>query len=323
MAKTEEQIKEEFLFIVENNKEMLEKVIASYNNFLAEYRKFLQKDYAELTIYEAIESAESYALEKDEEEGGTFYAELLTDWYDEQVLEWKNRLDGLKNDYMIESVPVIDPEDNVDWGDYVRPVIYDITDWGALHFYYGSAAHFYQYISYMFLHSTDSLMHILNNMFMLWMFGSVIERYWGPKRFLINYIITGITAALTQQIVWAIDLSSVTSGVYQFVNLGDNGIIPVAEFLNMPTTVGASGAVFGLLLAYGMLFPNTEMYYLFLPIPIKAKYIVLLFGAYELFSGVHATGSNVAHFAHLGGMIGGIILILLWRRKKIISGPYN
>lgn len=200
---------------------------------------------------------------------------------------------------------------------------FDITDWGALHFYYGSAAHFYQYISYMFLHSTDSLMHILNNMFMLWMFGSVIERYWGPKRFLIYYLITGITAALTQQIVWAIDLSSVTSGAYQFVNLGDNGIIPVAEFLNMPTTVGASGAVFGLLLAYGMLFPNTEMYYLFLPIPIKAKYIVLLFGAYELFSGVHATGSNVAHFAHLGGMIGGIILILLWRRKKIISGPYN
>lgn len=132
MAKTEEQIKEEFLFIVENNKEMLEKVIASYNNFLAEYRKFLEKDYATLTIYEAIESAESYALDKDEEEGGTFYAELLTDWYDEQVLEWKNRLDGLKNDYMIESVPVIDPEDNVDWGDYVRPVIYDITDWGFL-----------------------------------------------------------------------------------------------------------------------------------------------------------------------------------------------
>lgn len=132
MAKTEEQIKEEFLFIVENNKDLLEHVIASYNNFLAEYRKFLGKDYATLTIYEAIESAESYALQKDEEEGGTFYAELLTDWYDEQVLEWKKRLDGLKNDYMIESVPVVDPEDNVDWGDYVRPVIYDITDWGFL-----------------------------------------------------------------------------------------------------------------------------------------------------------------------------------------------
>lgn len=132
MAKTEEQIKEEFLFIVENNKEMLENVIASYNNFLAEYRKFLEKDYATLTIYEAIESAVDYVLQKDDEEGGSFYVELLVDWYDEQVLEWKKRLDGLKNDYMIESVPVIDPEDNVDWGDYVRPVIYNITDWGFL-----------------------------------------------------------------------------------------------------------------------------------------------------------------------------------------------
>lgn len=132
MAKTEEQIKEEFLFIVENNKELLENVIASYNNFLAEYRKFLEKDYATLTIYEAIESAVDYVLQKDDEEGGSFYVELLVDWYDEQVLEWKKRLDGLKNDYMIESVPVIDPEDNVDWGDYVRPVIYNITDWGFL-----------------------------------------------------------------------------------------------------------------------------------------------------------------------------------------------
>ena len=94
MAKTEEQIKEEFLFIVENNKELLEKVIVSYNNFLVEYRKFLEKDYATLTIYESIESAENYAIQKDEEEGGTFYVELLTDWYDEQVLEWKKRLDG-------------------------------------------------------------------------------------------------------------------------------------------------------------------------------------------------------------------------------------
>lgn len=132
MAKTEEQIKEEFLFTVETNKELLEKVIASYNDFLAEYRKFLEQDYAELTIYEAIETAQDYALQKDEEEGGTFYAELLADWYDEQVLEWKKRLDGLKNDYMIETVSVIDPEDGVDWGDYVRPVIYDIKDWGNL-----------------------------------------------------------------------------------------------------------------------------------------------------------------------------------------------
>ena len=132
MAKTEEQIKEEFLFVVENNNELRKNVIASYNDFLGKYREFLSKDHATLTIYEAIGSAQDYAIQKDEEEGGTFYTELLADWYDEQVLEWKKRLDGLKNDYMIESVPVIDEEDNVDWGDYVRPVIYDITDWGFL-----------------------------------------------------------------------------------------------------------------------------------------------------------------------------------------------
>lgn len=132
MAKTEEQIKEEFLFIVENNKELLEKVTASYNKFLAEYRDFLKTEYAELTIYESVESAQEYAIQKDEEESGTFYAELLADWYDEQVLEWKKRLDILKTDYMVETIPVFDTEDNVDWGDYVRPVIYDIKDWGNL-----------------------------------------------------------------------------------------------------------------------------------------------------------------------------------------------
>lgn len=132
MAKTEEQIKEEFLFVVENNKELLERVMASYNNFLAEYRQFLEKDYAELTIFEAIESAQDYAIQKDEEESGTFYVELLADWYDEQVLEWKKRMDSFKKDYMLETVPVVDEEENVDWGDYVRPVIYDITDWGNL-----------------------------------------------------------------------------------------------------------------------------------------------------------------------------------------------
>lgn len=132
MAKTEEQIKEEFLFVVENNKELLERVMASYNSFLAEYRQFLEKDYAELTIFEAIESAQDYAIQKDEEESGTFYVELLADWYDEQVLEWKKRMDSFKKDYMLETVPVVDEEENVDWGDYVRPVIYDITDWGNL-----------------------------------------------------------------------------------------------------------------------------------------------------------------------------------------------
>ena len=128
----EEQLREELLFVVDENNDLREKVMNAYNNFLKEYREFLSEDYAELTIYEAIESALSYAIQKDEEEGGSFYTELLADWYDEQVLEWKKRLDVLKNDYMLESVAVIDDEDNVDWGEYVRPLIHSILEWGIL-----------------------------------------------------------------------------------------------------------------------------------------------------------------------------------------------
>ena len=128
----EEQLREELLFVIDENNELREKVMNAYNNFLKEYREFLSEDYAELTIYEAIESALRYAIQKDEEESGSFYTELLADWYDEQVLEWKKRLDVLKNDYMLESVAVVDNEDNVDWGEYVRPLIYSVLEWGIL-----------------------------------------------------------------------------------------------------------------------------------------------------------------------------------------------
>lgn len=128
----QEQLREELLFVVDENNELREKVMNAYNNFLKEYREFLSEGYAELTIYEAIESALLYAIQKDEEESGSFYTELLADWYDEQVLEWKKRLDVLKHDYMLESVAVVDDEDNVDWGEYVRPLIYSILEWGNL-----------------------------------------------------------------------------------------------------------------------------------------------------------------------------------------------
>lgn len=128
----EEQLREELLFVVDENNELREKVMNAYNNFLKEYREFLSEDYAELTIYEAIESALNYAIQKDEEEGGSFYTELLADWYDEQVLEWKKRLDVLKHDYMLDSVAVVDNENNVDWGEYVRPLIYSILEWGII-----------------------------------------------------------------------------------------------------------------------------------------------------------------------------------------------
>jgi membrane associated rhomboid family serine protease len=147
----------------------------------------------------------------------------------------------------------------------------------------------YQLITYMFVHVEFG--HIFFNMFALFMFGSVIERTWGAKRYLIYYLVTGIGAGLIQLLVC--DLQNITS-----------------------FTIGASGAIFGLLLAFGMLFPNTPLYLMFVPVPIKAKYFVLGYGLLEFFFGIsnHAE-DNVAHFAHLGGMLFGIILILYWRRK--------
>jgi hypothetical protein len=131
-------------------------------------------------------------------------------------------------------------------------------------------------------------------MFALFMFGAVIENYYGQKRYLIYYMATGIGAGLIQLLVCYLQ------GIYT----------PVP-------TIGASGAVFGLLLAFGMLFPNTPLYLLFIPIPIKAKYMVVGYGLIEFFFGIaNRSGDNVAHFAHLGGMLFGIILILYWRKKE-------
>lgn len=199
-----------------------------------------------------------------------------------------------------------------------------ITDILGMHYWSSEAFNPLQLLTYMFLHSTEGLNHIFFNMFALWMFGGVIERVWGQWRLLTFYIICGLTAALAQQIVWHFELSELTSlPTDTLVDIGRGLPLSVRHLLDMPVTVGASGAVFGVLLAYGMLFPNAVMFLMFLPIPIKAKYFVLLYGLAELFLGVSATGSNVAHFAHLGGMLGGFVLIRIWRKKGRIDGPYN
>lgn len=195
----------------------------------------------------------------------------------------------------------------------------DLNDTLGLHYFQAGSFNPVQFVSYMFLHA--GFPHLFFNMFSLWMFGRLIEQFWGTKRFLIFYVICGLTAALAQQIVWAVDLMPIVN----IVRFPDGAEMLKSAFLNLPTTVGASGAVFGLLLAFGMLFPNSEIYLFFIPIPIKAKWFVIVYGLIELFLGVApmAGGSNIAHFAHLGGMIGGIILILLWRKKGEIDGPYN
>lgn len=187
----------------------------------------------------------------------------------------------------------------------------------------------HQLVSYIFMHGGFN--HILFNMFALWMFGSAIENIWGGKRFLIYYMVTGLGAGLihlgvlefqffsiakdltTDQMAVVYDMAK--EGVYLPIDLDRDSIDKLLSLLYVPT-VGASGAVFGLLLAYGMMFPNTQIYLYFL-FPIKAKYFVIGYGLIELFSGMaNRSGDNVAHFAHLGGMIFGFILIKFWRRNQ-------
>ena len=189
----------------------------------------------------------------------------------------------------------------------------DVENLLGLHFFLASDFNLSQLISYMFMHA--NFQHIFFNMFAVWMFGRVLEQVWGPKRFLTYYLICGIGAGLFQELVQYLEYAFTLSN-YDSVNLGiAGGIIPMEEYLNMMTTVGASGAVYGILLAFGMLFPNSQMFIFPLPFPIKAKYFVIGYAVLELFLGLGG-GDGVAHFAHLGGMLFGLILIIYWRKKN-------
>ncbi len=218
----------------------------------------------------------------------------------------------------------------------------DVTDILGMHYWESDKFHLYQLISYMFMHDTSSISHIFFNMFGLYMFGRILEQVWGPKKFLLYYMVTGVGAALVQQLFWTIDFWGVSqafstaiaqnsgaalvsqegflSHYFKFSNLEALSAIDVmsmkAALFNLPVTVGASGALFGILLAFGWLFPEIKLVMIFFPVPIKARIFVLLYGLAELFRGVaNFAGDSVAHFAHLGGMIFGVLLILYWRKK--------
>lgn len=144
----------------------------------------------------------------------------------------------------------------------------------------------YQLVTYMFAHDPTNFFHIIFNMYALWMFGSVLERVWGPKRFLIFYLVCGLSAG-------------------------------VAQMMFNAAAIGASGAVMGLLAAFAYLFPNTQFYIFPFPVPIKAKYMVAIYAAIDLFGGLRpGNPDNIAHFAHLGGMVVGFILVLIWNKNN-------
>lgn len=196
----------------------------------------------------------------------------------------------------------------------------DLNNYLGLHFFLADDFNLAQLFTYMFMHSGFD--HIFFNMFAVWMFGRVLEQVWGPKRFLFYYILCGVGAGLVQELVQYIHYVTELSA-YDSVNMGGM-IIPMKEYLNYMTTVGASGAVYAILLAFGMLFPNNSIFIFPLPFPIKAKYFVIGYAVIELVLGIsNNAGDNVAHFAHLGGMIFGFILIMYWKKKSNNNGTFH
>ncbi|MCD6202620.1 MAG: rhomboid family intramembrane serine protease [Bacteroidales bacterium] len=205
----------------------------------------------------------------------------------------------------------------------------DLTRWLAL--YYPKSEYFrpYQFVTHLFMHA--GLAHLFFNMFAFWMFGRVLENVWGGKRFFIFYFVTGMGAAgfytLVHWLEYRTLLTHMSAQETQLVfekgadilnhlqNFTNPYMAKLNLLLNTPV-VGASGAVFGVLLGFGMLFPNTQLMLLFPPIPIKAKYFVIGYGALELYLALAQPGSNIAHVAHLGGMLFGYIMVKYWNKKR-------
>jgi membrane associated rhomboid family serine protease len=186
-----------------------------------------------------------------------------------------------------------------------------IEDLFALHHFSSPYYHFWQFITYMFLHSSESFFHILFNMFALWMFGSTLENLWGPARFLAFYIVCGLGAGITQALALTYDIS-------QYNTAYELGQIPIEELyrmINIPT-LGASGAVMGIFAAYAYTFPNSQMIILPIPFPIKAKWALLGLAVLDVLGGISSESTGIAHFAHLGGAAVGIIIVLIWNRKN-------
>lgn len=194
-----------------------------------------------------------------------------------------------------------------------------LTSIGGLHFFLASDFHLYQLLTYMFLHG--GFTHILFNMFALWMFGRVIESVWGSRRFLFYYLSCGIGAGLMQEVAQLVQFYTIFAENSSSAGLLDMFSMPdyVSRQLNVWTTVGASGAVYAILLAFGMIFPEERIFIFPLPIPVKAKWFVTFYVVIELFYTLSSPGDGVAHTAHLGGMLFGFLMIRYWRRQAGVS----
>lgn len=187
----------------------------------------------------------------------------------------------------------------------------DLNDILGLHFFLASDFHLHQLVTYMFMHANFE--HLFFNMFALWMFAGVIERVWGGKRFLLYYFCCGIGAGMFQELAQFIGYFVQELDSFAMVDIQGSKML-MDDYLSLWTTVGASGAIYGILLAFGMLFPEERIFIFPLPIPVKAKWFVMFFAGVELFSALATPGDNVAHLAHLGGMVVGFFMIKYWKR---------
>lgn len=191
---------------------------------------------------------------------------------------------------------------------------FNILDLFALHTWQSPLFKPWQFVTHMFMHG--SFGHLLSNMFALWMFGSILENVWGPKRFLIFYMICGLGAALCHMIILYYDMQPIVEAFHMLPFDQQKELLYSNRFKLNEATLGASGAVFGCLAAFGYLFPNTRIYIYFL-FPLKAKWFVLIYAGFEFMQAIqNSAGDNVAHIAHLGGALVGVILVYYWNKTN-------
>ena len=174
--------------------------------------------------------------------------------------------------------------------------------------------HWWQPVTHMFMHG--GFWHLFFNMYTLFIFGTVLERVWGTKKFLVFYFVTGLGAALIHT---GVEWIQMQNWVQQAAEGSQSALIAIHQ-LKMTPTVGASGAIYGLLMGYAMLYPDSIMTLLFPPVSLKAKWFVLIFAGIELLTGIAGAGTGIAHFAHLGGLIFGFLLIMYWKKKRTLYG---
>ena len=208
----------------------------------------------------------------------------------------------------------------------------DLNDILGLHYFESEKFRLYQLFTYMFMHA--GFEHIFFNMFAVWMFGRLLEVVWGSQRFLFYYILCGIGAGLVQEVTQYVEYIPLMADAAQFAAYPADTVIPIngtsrtasawlaicQQIISVPT-VGASGAVYAILMAFAMLFPNQEMFIIPLPMPIKAKWLIIGYFVLEIGLGLIAK-DGIAHFAHLGGMIFGFLLIMYWKKKGTLHGRY-